>query len=262
MIGSSFPATRSFNKKVLVNWCSKALFSNVVTNAVPKERLIVSCKRKQFDHYYGQTYKGLSEVPLATKGMYVVFDNLYISHLCLGISGWNRVASKGDHFVIFPSFDEYVEEARVKLDELDLNPTLIKCLKGQGFVEFTGFQQRAIEAIAEHRNAMLAAETGCGKTLAFLLPMLNEIAKFQYEECANTPRGLIVTPGRELAEQIEAVAKPLATAVGLKTKVTIGGHTKKLIMNPEFDNFDLLIATPGALGKLSNTGQFMCVLKV
>lgn len=106
---------------------------------------------------------------------------------------------------------------------------------------------------------MVAAETGCGKTLAYLLPIINELGKLHVAGNPNTPRGLIVTPNRELTLQIGSVAVPLAEAVGLKTKVIIGGNVKKMMMNPEFGDVDLLISTPGALGKLSNTGKFLFI---
>lgn len=65
-----------------------------------------------------------------------------------------------------------------------------------------------------------------------------------------------MVPNRELAYQIGELAIALTSAVGLKAKIVVGGKTKRLMMNPEFDDIDVLVATPGALGKLSTVGVY------
>lgn len=70
-------------------------------------------------------------------------------------------------------------------------------------------QKLGIPKIMSGRNVLLSAETGCGKTLAFLLPMVNQILQWKnlIETDYNTPLGLIVTPTRELAIQIGVCKK-------------------------------------------------------
>lgn len=66
-------------------------------------------------------------------------------------------------------------------------------------------QKDGIPTILEGRNTLLTAETGCGKTLAYLLPMINQILMWRLvlsEHRFNSPLGVIVSPNRELANQI------------------------------------------------------------
>lgn len=72
----------------------------------------------------------------------------------------------------------------------------------------------------------------------------------------NTPLALIVTPGRELAHQIGRVAEELAAGFGINVKVVVGGHTKQLMQNPEFEDIDILVGSMGALSKLTTTGIY------
>lgn len=196
---------------------------------------IIACKRNELDHYFGQTYNKLDDVPLASKG-------------------WNHNKAKGDYFVIHPNLEGWAEEPQIELDKIAIDPILIKCLKDQGISALTAFQERAISTIKTGKQAMLAAETGCGKTLAYLLPILQSL-KGSNTQQLNSPRALVIVPSRELAIQIGDVAQPFVDALGLKSKVIVGGHTKMYIVNPEFSEIDLLVATPGALGKLVNTGR-------
>lgn len=68
------------------------------------------------------------------------------------------------------------------------------------------FQSRAIPHVLEGKNCLIAAETGCGKTLAYLAPIIQQILHLKRTskelDTINAPIGLIITPGRDLAEQI------------------------------------------------------------
>lgn len=72
----------------------------------------------------------------------------------------------------------------------------------------------------------------------------------------NTPLVLIMTPGRELAEQIGKFAEDLAEGLDLSVKVVTGGNTKQLMMNPSFEDIDILIGSIGAISKLTTTGIY------
>lgn len=101
-------------------------------------------------------------------------------------------------------------------------------------------------------HLLLAAETGCGKTLSYVLPIVQKLLDSKSKkEAFNTPRAVILLPNRELAHQIGDVAATIGSSVGLRTKVLVGGKTKSIMMNPVFEDIDILIATPGALAKLS-----------
>lgn len=101
----------------------------------------------------------------------------------------------------------------------------------------------------------MSAETGCGKTVTYLLPILNKIMGSHTDDL-NSPKVLILVPNRELAYQIGEVTSALCKNTDLKVKVVVGGKTKKFMLNPSFSEVDVLIGTPGAIGKLSSIGIF------
>ena len=112
-----------------------------------------------------------------------------------------------------PTFERY--------KTLGLDPRLIEALAKCGFTKSTNIQHEAIPRMLEYpgSNTLIAAETGNGKTLAFLVPMLNQLLYLKdMEETPqlNAPYGVIVTPGRELADQIGAVVDDLCSHLGLR----------------------------------------------
>jgi ATP-dependent RNA helicase RhlE len=112
-----------------------------------------------------------------------------------------------------------------------------------GYTTPTPNQAEAIPTVMEGRDVMGLAQTGTGKTAAFVLPILNRLI--------NGPRGtlraLIVAPTRELAEQIHEAIGLLARKTGLKSATAYGGVN----INPQIDRFrrgiDILVACPGRL---------------
>ncbi|KMR04965.1 putative atp-dependent rna helicase ddx28-like protein [Lasius niger] len=102
-------------------------------------------------------------------------------------------------------------------------------------------------------NTVIAAETGCGKTLTYLLPMIDkvlrwkEMAEIQY----NSPLGLIVTPTRELAFQIGLEAKKICQYLNIHVKTITGGKTRKMLLDPSVDKVDIIIASFGVISKLT-----------
>lgn len=117
------------------------------------------------------------------------------------------------------------------------------------------FSYRYIPISILGSHVLLAAETGCGKTLSYLLPIIKNLIGSEASNL-NTPKAVVIVPNRELAYQVGEVAQILANSVGLNVKILVGGRTKKIMMNPDFDKIDLLVATPGALGKLSTVGIY------
>ncbi|CAH1103895.1 unnamed protein product [Psylliodes chrysocephalus] len=110
-------------------------------------------------------------------------------------------------------------------------------------------------ATSKGSHVLLAAETGCGKTLSYLLPIVQNLIDNKATD-ANTPKAVVLVPNRELAHQVGEVARILGESVGVKTKVVVGGKTKSIMMNAVFEDIDILVATPGALGKLSTVGIY------
>lgn len=127
-------------------------------------------------------------------------------------------------------------------EEIRCLPTLIGVLSRQGIKKATPVQEQAIPVVRSGRDAIVQAQTGTGKTLAFLVPLLERIK-------GNIPvvQALVVSPTRELAMQTARVVKPLAEAVGIHTALVYGGQDierqkDKLRQKPQ-----LIIATPGRL---------------
>ena len=125
---------------------------------------------------------------------------------------------------------------------LGITKELSDALKEQHINTPTTVQKQAIPAALKGRDLLVQAQTGTGKTLAFLLPVLQRIKKDTAGEQA-----LIIAPTRELAEQIAAVAASLTPATGAGILSLIGGKTienqlQKLHRRPQ-----VVIGTPGRL---------------
>ncbi|KAJ8942905.1 hypothetical protein NQ314_009880 [Rhamnusium bicolor] len=227
---------------------------------------LISCKRKLLDHYNSTYYNKLDEVPLASKG-------------------WNHSKAKGDYFTVLPIL-ENVAENSCSFRKLGLHVDLVNALKKEDIENATEFQSRAIPTIQSGmqlfyryffssvfnldglleptispklnqacNHVLLAAETGCGKTISYLLPIIQDLAENKSKNL-NSPKALVIVPNRELAYQVGDIAQILSDSVGVKVKIIVGGRTKKIMMNPDFESIDLLVATPGALGKLSTVGVY------
>lgn len=126
--------------------------------------------------------------------------------------------------------------------ELKIGENLCKVLKDNGIIEATPVQIAAIPAIRSGSDVVVQAQTGTGKTLAFLLPIMEKIK-------VNVPvaQALIVAPTRELALQITAVAQKVGTAIGVRSLTVYGGQAvdrqvQKLGQNPH-----IIIGTPGRI---------------
>src|SRR3954470_5470576 len=103
--------------------------------------------------------------------------------------------------------------------ELSLSPVLKSNLTRQGFLEPMPVQAQAIPAALAGRDVVATAQTGTGKTLAFLLPMLESLAA----KPASGVSAVILTPTRELAIQIDEVFAQLAANTGVRSAVVVGG---------------------------------------
>ena len=126
--------------------------------------------------------------------------------------------------------------------ELGSSDPICCVLHSRGISEATPVQEQAIPVVRSGRDVVVQAQTGTGKTLAFLLPILEKI-----KPQADVAQALIVTPTRELAVQIAKVAAVIGDAVGIRSLVIFGGQDierqkQKLHRHPQ-----LIIGTPGRL---------------
>jgi len=130
----------------------------------------------------------------------------------------------------------------IHFDQLGVSETLVTCLKTRGITEPTPVQEQAIPPLRAGRDVIAQAQTGTGKTLAFLLPILEKI-----KPQGAAAQALVIAPTRELAIQIARVAEPLGAELGIGTIVIYGGadierQKEKLRRHPQ-----LIIGTPGRL---------------
>ncbi|KAI8422803.1 hypothetical protein MSG28_006548 [Choristoneura fumiferana] len=150
---------------------------------VKKKLPIITCKRPEYNHYEGQTYSKFDGVKLAS-------------------AGWLNVKSKGDYFTIYGDANKKEEKEVFKksFEDVGVRPELIEVMSGQGYNLPTAIQAKSIPFILEGYNTVVTAETGCGKTLAYLLPIFQHILdwKTSVKDEFNSPLAVIITPSREL----------------------------------------------------------------
>ena len=134
----------------------------------------------------------------------------------------------------------------MSFQELNLSENLLRAIEASGYTTPTEIQRQAIPAALAGRDLMASAQTGTGKTAAFVLPALERLqqpAKVQ----GRGPRVLILTPTRELATQIQEAIARYSRFTKLRSGAIVGGAPyppqEKLLRMP----LDLLVATPGRL---------------
>jgi len=141
----------------------------------------------------------------------------------------------------------------VIFDELDLNPELLESIDYMGFKETTPIQEKAIPVILAGSDLIACAQTGTGKTAAFLLPIMNFI-------CAKRPvhtHTLVLVPTRELAIQIDQHVQGLAYTLNITSLAVYGGgdgsgwDQERTALSK---GADIIVATPGRLISHLNQG--------
>jgi ATP-dependent RNA helicase RhlE len=135
--------------------------------------------------------------------------------------------------------------------DLQLNPLILKAINDQNYINPTAIQKKAIPLVLNQFDVLASAQTGTGKTAAFALPIIHNLAK---ERRGNKIKALIVTPTRELAIQIGENFTDFSKYTTIRNTVIFGGvkqgtQTNKLAKRPE-----VLIATPGRLLDLIEQG--------
>ena len=127
--------------------------------------------------------------------------------------------------------------------DLGLPPELLRAVTEKGYDAPTPIQAQAIPYVLADRDVLAGAQTGTGKTAAFVLPILAKLARRDVA----APRALVLAPTRELAAQIAESARGYGKYLDLRTVVVFGG----VGIGPQIDALrkgcDLLIATPGRL---------------
>lgn len=135
----------------------------------------------------------------------------------------------------------------MRFDELDFEPSLIDGIDAMNFQEMTPVQEKAMPVVMEGKDLIACAQTGTGKTAAYLLPLINQLLR---KPSKDKVRAIIMAPTRELAQQIDQQLEGISYFVPISSVAVYGGNdasayeTQKQAMK---NGTDIVIATPGRL---------------
>ena len=168
---------------------------------------------------------------------------------------------------------ESATESLPAFDELGLSDEMLRAIESLGYTAPTPVQAGSIPVVLEGRDLLAAAQTGTGKTAAFLLPTMNNLEHIappkpvrerggrNRRRGAKKPEGngrgpvmLVITPTRELAQQIDEVASKIADVTGHVAVTVVGGVSYKPQTAALKYGCDILVATPGRLVDLIEQG--------
>ena len=145
----------------------------------------------------------------------------------------------------------------MNFEDLKLAPAIVKAVREHGYETPTAIQAEAIPMVLEGHDLLGGAQTGTGKTAAFVLPMLHKLSmnrSAQNKFGGTGIRALVLTPTRELAAQVEESVQTYGKFLQLSSTVIFGG----VGMNPQISRVkkgvDILVATPGRLLDLLQQG--------
>ena len=136
----------------------------------------------------------------------------------------------------------------MKFSELQLNANVLEALDAMRFDECTPIQEQAIPIILEGKDLIAVAQTGTGKTAAFLLPVLNKLSEGKHPEDAINC--VIMSPTRELAQQIDQQMEGFSYFMPVSSVAVYGGNDGILFEQQKKGltlGADVVIATPGRL---------------
>ncbi|KAF4126737.1 ATP-dependent RNA helicase MSS116, mitochondrial [Geosmithia morbida] len=147
------------------------------------------------------------------------------------------------------------------LESIGVHPKLIESItQGLGYENMTPVQAKTINPALKGTDIVAQAKTGTGKTIAFLLPLLQRMLaedpslaskSASRDARSDDVRGIVLSPTRELAEQIAAEARALAKNTGLVIQTAVGGTNKRqMLQQTRRQGCHLLVATPGRLNDL------------
>ncbi len=154
------------------------------------------------------------------------------------------LVKEADHAVV----DKVFRSDRL-VSELPIDAKLKQALASKGYKRPTEIQDRTLETLLEGKDLLGIAQTGTGKTGAFLIPIIEQLLHRRVN-----PYALIVVPTRELALQVEEEFKSMTRGLGLYSACFIGGTNINRDLQTLRRNSHVVIATPGRLLDLTDRG--------
>lgn len=140
----------------------------------------------------------------------------------------------------------------MSFETLNLDPSILRAISDCGYEQPSEIQSKAIPAVIDGRDLMASAPTGTGKTAAFVLPTLHQLIKSNEKSGNNlangrAPRVLVLTPTRELANQVSKNTRDFGKYTRLFSTLLVGGVPYPAQIKSLKRGVDLIIATPGRL---------------
>jgi ATP-dependent RNA helicase RhlE len=139
-----------------------------------------------------------------------------------------------------------------EFSELGLQESLLRALSAENYQHPTPIQTRSIPPLLAGKDLLGIAQTGTGKTAAFGLPILQNLAALSNRPAPRSPRALILAPTRELAIQIGQALRNYGRHLSLRHAVIFGGVGQKPQVDALRRGVDIVVATPGRLLDLMN----------
>lgn len=172
-----------------------------------------------------------------------------VGQICCNLAANQNELSGNTYTSMSADFPIFV--AMASFEDFKLNRQLLNAIAEAGYTVPTEIQEKAITPILAGQDVMGIAQTGTGKTAAFVLPML---MKLKYAQ-GNDPRALILSPTRELAMQIEESIRSFSTYLDLRTVLLYGGLGPKTQKELLSKGCDIIVATPGRFLDLYLSGE-------
>lgn len=183
------------------------------------------------------------------------------------------VSSAEHHKKVFPRPLQSVPKSQSsKFDLLSLHPSVVTALKSTGKVSALPIQVAAIPPVLSRQHVLIAAETGSGKTLSYLVPLISALKTRETNDSTNEsavddegfvltsmslrPTILVLQPTRELTDQVLRVAKALSHTAKFRVRAISGGSKRRQFDKRLLNSItDVLIATPGAVTRLQDSAK-------
>jgi ATP-dependent RNA helicase RhlE len=139
----------------------------------------------------------------------------------------------------------------LNFDQFEFNPNINAAIRAAGFTRPTPIQKEAIPLVLQGRDLLGLAQTGTGKTAAFLLPILQKLEKGPYRKL----RVLIIEPTRELAEQVHQTVADLGGNSKVRSTTVYGGVSRHAQIRNLRQGVEILVGCPGRLLDLLDEGH-------
>jgi len=242
--------TFSQNPNVLKYYSYKNQFSNVYDHTIENNLMKNNMNCSDWKYRYGRNGHIRSAVITEDEELFKEHVDLINKKKSLG----RETDVNSQEFGIYYQGKQITEKPKKEyFKEYELDKILLENLEKMKFDKMTQIQKLVIEYLINGNDVMGCAQTGSGKTIAFLLPIVNKMIKkgppevSSYKKGVSAPVTLILVPTRELAEQIFKEARKLISLSGINVVKVYGGVPQDSQIRELKFGCDILVATPGRL---------------